>query len=553
MVRIRRGLLLFLSVWIGIAALFCANQSTPALAQNYRFQVNRNISDVYVNRDGSIDLYYSITFTALHGSDRLDVIDIGMPNSRYVLSTAVADIDGASLKDIRKSEYVKPGIEVHLGSRSIAAGRSGTLNLRIRVENMVYQDSDDSSYASIVFSPTWYASEFASGSTHVEYSLVMPEGVKPDEGRYHRTPFTSSGIKDNRVVYTWSNPQAKPYQQYTFGASFPKRYVDSVYEPGTDWGYLIEEFAPCVVVPLIMLISLIFIVRVGRRSARKRRLDYLPPSVSVEGVEVRRGLTAPEAAVLMKLPLDKVLTLISFGLVRKKAMRVVSRKPLRLEKVRTETSDLEPYEVGYLESINKDGSISEKKLRAAIVSLVNGVTKKMKGFNGPLTTDYYLRIVKKAWETIENSSDADLSEELLAETIAWTSMDKQFETRAPEVWGRRRVTLPTWWDDYSGPSTSSPVPAPAPAPDSGGQSGGGPSIQLPSLPGSAFASGIVGGMQDFASGVVGNIESFTAGVTQQTNPPPPPSRSSGGSSSGGGCACACACAGCACACAGGGR
>jgi hypothetical protein len=75
------------------------------------------------------------------------------------------------------------------------------------------------------------------------------------------------------------------------------------------------------------------------------------------------------------------------------------------------------------------------------------------------------------------------------------------------------------------------------------------------LPGAAFASTIVTGMQNTADKVVSSVERFTGGVTQVTNPPPVRASSSGRSGGGGGysCACACACAGCACACAGGGR
>jgi len=97
------------------------------LAQSYRFSLDENISHVYINQDGSVDVEYWLTFTCQPGAHAIDIVDIGMPNGHYVLDSAVADIGGVQLTDIRPSEYVKPGVEVHLGGRSIKPGGQGTL------------------------------------------------------------------------------------------------------------------------------------------------------------------------------------------------------------------------------------------------------------------------------------------------------------------------------------------------------------------------------------------------------------------------------------------
>ena len=63
-------------------------------------------------------------------------------------------------------------------------------------------------------------------------------------------------------------------------------------------------------------------------NAKRRKLEYLPPKISIEGHGIKRGLTAVEAAILMEEPLDKVMTMILFGVVKKNAATVTSKDPL---------------------------------------------------------------------------------------------------------------------------------------------------------------------------------------------------------------------------------
>jgi hypothetical protein len=532
-----------------LALVFFLGLVLPLSATNadYRFTVDRNISRVFVNEDASIDVEYWLTFTCDRGARPIDIIDVGMPSGDYILSSIEADMNGTPLRDIRKSEFLRHGVEVHLGRNSIQPGASGTLHLRARVTDRVFPDSDDDNYASVVFSPTWYDGDFAHGVTVLQFSLFFPPGVQPEEPRYHGEPFTEASVEGDSVVYTWTLPDARPDRQYTFGASFPRQYVDRVASPPL---FDMEELIGLAVCAVFVLVGMLFVggIVLAVRTERRRRLEYLPPSLAVEGVEVRRGLTAPEAAVLMSQPLNKVLTLVSFGLISKNAMRVLGRDPLRVEALKPAPAGLQPYETAFLEAIGADGRLDERRLRALSVDLVQRVNNKMKGFNRGVTIAYYRSIIDKAWEKVKTADEGDLSDELLAETVEWTSLDRDFERKAPEIWVGRTFRRPIWWGNYS------PHHRPAPRGGGGGQITL-PDISMPRLPGSEFANSMVSGLEGMASSVVGNIESFTSGVTKVTNPPPVSSSSSrgGGRSSGGGCACACACAGCACACAGGGR
>ena len=50
-------------------------------------------------------------------------------------------------------------------------------------------------------------------------------------------------------------------------------------------------------------------------------MQYMPPKIAIEGHGIKRGLTAVEAAILMEQPLDKVMTMILFGVVKKECSR----------------------------------------------------------------------------------------------------------------------------------------------------------------------------------------------------------------------------------------
>ena len=55
----------------------------------------------------------------------------------------------------------------------------------------------------------------------------------------------------------------------------------------------------------------------GAINNKKRKLQYLPPKIQIEGHGIKRGLTAVESGILMEEPLDKVMTMILFGVVKK--------------------------------------------------------------------------------------------------------------------------------------------------------------------------------------------------------------------------------------------
>ena len=569
--------------WAAIGALAMlvalAMVVPSAWAQNYKFSLDRNISHVIVNRDGSADIEYWLTYTCAKGAHPIDIVDVGLPNDSYRLDTAEAWFipgdgtgTGTPLDKILESQYVDVGMEVHLDQYTIQPGQQGTLHVKINVEEMVYPDADEA-YASVEFAPTYYDSQNVQGKTHMEIHFYFPPGVTNEETRWHDVEFDEVDLVGDRIVFIYTYPDARGSETHKHGISFPRTYVDTVHKApvvigtggssgggflsGADLG---EMCVPCVFVFIFgggMIMSVI--------QSRKRKMTYLPPALSVEGVGIKRGLTAVEASILLEKPLDKVLTMIMFGLLKKQAIVVVDENPLRLEKVDPlPKRDFRSYETRFLEAIKPDGSLDEDVLQNTIVNLVKSVNKKLKGFSRKETATYYRSIVSRAWDQVQGGDTPEIKSKYFDQGLEWIMMDEKFEDRTERTFSSGPMYMPPWWAHYrpwvprvqTARSGSGPVRT-STSRSSGG--GGGRQVTLPTLPGAAFASTFVSGMERTASGLVGRLERFTSGVTSKTNPVPKSSSSSGSrsssfrSSGGCACACACACAGCACACAGGGR
>lgn len=557
--------------WLKIAfiLILLARAATTAFAQDlpYLFEVNKETVHVYWNEDGAMDLDYTWTFTNLPGSHPIDFVDVGTVNTTFDLSNVRADVGGSPVS-VTWDDYAGngSGFAIVMGSKTIPAGASGTVHVFIPgIENVLYPDQDET-YASASFAPTWFGSEYVSGATDFTMTFHLPPNIKPEEPRWHEAPEgfpaePQTGFDDNgRIAYTWRLPNGDASRYYNFGASFPRAYVpaESIYTPPPK--PLISEDA----IFLFLFFGCFGFIFVGVPiltvlANKRRRLQYLPPKISIEGHGIKRGLTAVEAAILMEQPLDKVLTMILFGVVKKEAASVKTRAPLELDVASPAPEGLHQYETDFLQAFTKPaGRLRQDELRGAVIKLVKSASEKMKGFSRRETVSYYKSIMEKAWAQVEAAETPEVKSQKFDEALEWTMLDKDYDGRTRRAF-QGPIIVPTWWGRYDPtprPASSFPTAGSAPSGFGRPAAGSGSSGGSVSLPGADFAATIVTGVQGFASGVVGNINEFTGGITNATNPPPPPSTNSGSGRSGGGgrsCACACACAGCACACAGGGR
>jgi hypothetical protein len=546
---------------IFLALLLAFSLTINVSAQDYYFSLDKEVVNVYWNSDGTMSLDYLLTFTTQPGGHTIEFVDVGMPNGNFDFNSITADINGNPLSISGDFQGTGgDGFAVEMGPYAIPPGQTGTVHVFVgRVSSVLYTDDDDENYASAVFAPLYFQSDVVTGNTDITVTYHLPPGVQPEEPKWHSAPsgFPSepqTGFdSEDRITYTWQNANANGETQYMFGASFPKSYVPA----GSIVTVQVPSFSisPDTIFVFLCLCFFGFmslgIPIIAAIAGNRRKLQYLPPRISIEGHGIKRGLTAVEAAIMMGEPLDKVMTMILFGTIKKNAARVVTREPLKVDVTSPLPDGLHEYELNFLKAFKEDDSKTRRNLlQEMTVKLVRSVSEKMKGFSRRETMDYYKNIMEKAWSQVEAADTPEVKSQKFDETLEWTMLDKNYDDRTRRVF-TGPVIVPTWWGRYD-PSYTRPASASSGRPST--------SVSMPSaprLPGSDFASSVVVGVQTFSQKVIGNVTDFTSRVTNVTNPPPPPPKSSSGGRSGGGggrsCACACACAGCACACAGGGR
>ncbi len=99
--------------------------------------------------------------------------------------------------------------------------------------------------------------------------------------------------------------------------------------------------------------------------------------MSVAGKGIKRGLTAVEAGILLAEPLDKVLTMILFGLLKKQAVEVVSKDPMQIKPTETLPEGLYEYEEDFIKAFTKSRRNEQRTaLQNLSVKLVKSVEEK---------------------------------------------------------------------------------------------------------------------------------------------------------------------------------
>ncbi|MGC9397321.1 MAG: hypothetical protein ACP5J4_20955 [Anaerolineae bacterium] len=547
-----------------LLTLFAGEQ---AYAQNYSFAVPELLMQVFVQPDSSVRIIYDITFEN-YGS-AIDIVDIGTPHSGYNISNMSASIDGVALTDIRKSEYVSPGVEVHLDGNAIPSGGRGTLHFEMTMPEMIFTDTTNEENASLQITPTWFDDDLVRGTGTIEIRVTMLEGVQLDEVLYQDVEFSDKGTENSRVVAVWRFENVPATKEYRVGVSFPQRGLTNVTKV-TTWDLFMRwlgQFAGVIggivggCLPLALPIFIFWaIIRAVKKASKP---NYLPPIAQVEGGGIKRGLTAPEAGVILEMPLNKVLALVVFGLLEKGLVKRADEtgsltEALTLEIADAYRTDLEDagarakyrrsvaqqqgtvihnYEDAFLDLIqeNPDKPVKELKVVKPMQDLVKIAAAKMQGFDLSDTQDYYRRVIDRAMEQASALGDIEQREQYLDKYAPWVMLDKDY---------RRVMTVGTYnywplWARRTRPVAAAGASTAKAASASSGR------------PAPKFG--------DVASSFAGWAETTMGGMaaaimpTSLQKPTPVTRSSSSGGSFRSSCACACAGCACACACAGGGR
>lgn len=590
---------------------------TSALCQNYSFSVPELKMQVFVQPDSSIRLIYDITFTNSKGAQPIDIVDIGTPHNKYSIDNMSASVDGSPLNIIRPSQYVKPGVEIHLKEKSIAPGNKGVFHFEFTMPNMVYQDTTRKDYASFMITPTWFGKDFVIGKTDIWIAITMLPDVKPEEMLYQKTPFTEKVIYKNCSTAIW-HFQDLLTGPHIVGISFPQRGMSKVIHI-SQFGLLVKwlkdnpDIRVGAGIIFIVLFSFLFFRFTGKTGCSvfailsagliylfvvnpatqilafpalvilfilnetllrsRHKIHYLPAIAQLECGIIKRGLTAPEAAVLLEMPLNKVLTLVFFGLLKKGVLNQIQNSPLavaidksfisesplnknevRLKAVTEKGIVLHKYEEPFLDVLEKKPGkpISDIDFSLPMKELIEYAVARIKGFDLKATREYYRKIIDKALNQTKAIGDIEMREKLIDRDLEWILLNDDY----PIVLGHPKYHYrPTWTRPYTigyGVATTKNAPIPTywgktTFEDVSASFAGWTENTMSNLassisPGSLNIKSSQGGIIN-----LGGFDKVTSNIFEALAE----SSSHGGGGGGGGCACAgCACA---CACAGGGR
>jgi hypothetical protein len=503
----------------------------PILGSSVAYRVDKVWVQIYVNEDGSINLIYNITVTYISGVPE-GIITIGMPKRDFKIHH-IRDAEGRSLSYQIISYRSFYGVDVAL-NKPIILNEPYTIIAYVFVPEMVYDDAKNPGNVGLKFYPsTFDDAEGLIGSVRVK--IILPEWVKEDEVKCAERKFNSVCKEGNLIAVYWEEENWPPSEEFWVGVSFPKKYVSM----GSDaWYYILVGVS---VAAFIVAVSIILVMAL-------RKVKYESPRIFIEALGPARGLTAVEAAVILDLKPIRVLTMILFSLLLKRAVTVVSTEPIlrlkKMEEAGSEEVNLRYYEISFLRAIRPDGSLDEQMLARTYLELKDTVNLKIRGFSRIDTINYYRSIVDRAWQQVTQANTPELKCDALEENIEWLLADERFEENLKIAFPPDIIIYPRpgWWWYWGWPRNQPPTQSDR------------REVKPTPIPGQEFTNNIVLAIQKAANNIVLNVQGFANRLIpiQRVQVPQRPLRYPNCVCACASCACACACVSCACACAHGG-
>ena len=534
---------------ITLTLLFALAFIGTAAAQERAYHIDHEWVKIWINQDGTIDLFYDMSLT-LDSGPNINYVLIGQPQGDFTVGEAF-DQYGHSLSKSDASSGGDYKVQVNL-YEPLRAGQTVRFNLTTNVAHMIWEDTQNPGNAGMKFIPTWW--EQAS-VYDLRILVVLPTGVNTDVARYlEGVPWNNTSVEDGRLGVYWEKQNLSPNEQYPVGVSFPAEYMQNYEKQPTGVIAFFQNYG------LILFAAVFGVAVIGVVIYAARKKSYLSPQVSMETLGIRRGLTAVEASYLLDMKPTQIVTEILYSILQKRAVWVESTNPalkLRImplfkNKTGTAENPLRYYEIDFLHALkDAEGTLDEEKLAHAVMFLRDTVEQKLRGYSRRDTVNYYRKIVTKASSQVEQAGTVELASKAYDEQLLWLMLDPNYRSRTETTFRDRTFDpSPLWFWYWYGYHHYNPHPAYKPNVDAPTQA-----AKPPTIPGAEFANNIATAVEKTSSNIVVNIEKFANAIipVQTQKASHTPARHDAGCVCAcAACACACACVSCACACAGGG-
>jgi hypothetical protein len=513
-------------------------------AQSRSYHFNQEWVEIWIDQDGSIDLFYNMSIT-LDSGDNINFIKIGQPLGDFTIGNAT-DQYGDLLSTSDASSGSDYEVQVNLAS-PLTTGQTIWFTVTTNVAGMIYEDNQTN--VGMLFKPTWWSEATV---TDLRVSIVLPAGVAQNQIATTSVYWDNVLPEDDRLTVFWERTALVPNQQYEFGVSFPKEYVSNYVQKATGLVAFFRDYGSGVALFSVFIVFVAVAVFV-------RKKGYKIPKISMETLGLRRGLTAVEASYLLGMKPPMIVTEMLYSMLQKRAVWVESAKPsvkLRImeqfkDKKGPNETPLRYYEIDFLDAVKENGMLDEEKLAGTVMYLRDAVEEKMRGYNREGTVAYYRDIAAKAWTQVEQAGTPELASNAYDEQLLWLFLDPNYKARTETAF-RDRIFQPNpmWFWYWYGYQQYYPHPTYQPNIGNPAQSG-----KPPTIPGADFANNIASAVENTSNSIVVNLEKFAKSIL-----PFSPGKASNEPAHANAdcvcacaaCACACACVSCACACAGGG-
>jgi len=532
---------------ITFALIFALMAISTVNAQERAYHIDHEWAKIWINQDGTIDLFYDMILILDSGPDITYVL-IGQPQRDFTVGEAV-DQYGHSLSTSDGSSGSDYKVRVNL-YEPLRAGQTVRFNLTTNVARMVWKDTQNEGNVGMQFTPTWW--EQAS-VYNLRVLVVLPTGVTRDMVKTTEVLWDNTVVEDGRLGVYWEAQNLSPDERYPVGVSFPSEYVENYETQPTGVTAFLQDYGLILVASVFGIIIIVAVIYAARKKS------YLSPLVSMETLGIKRGLTAVEASYLLEMKPTQIVTEILYSLLQKRAIWVeVANPALKLRvmpafknKKGTDENPLRYYEIDFLHALKDDGTLDEERLARTVTFIRDAVEQKLRGHSRSDTVDYYRKIVTKAWSQVEQAGTVDLASKAYDEQLLWLMLDPNYRSRTETTFRDREFDpSPLWFWYWYGYHHYSPHPTYKPNIDAPAEA-----AKPPTIPGAEFANNIATAVEKTSSNIVTDIEKFANAIipmqTQKASHTPA-RRDAGCVCACAACACACACVSCACACAGGG-
>ena len=167
-----------------------------AAAADYSFKVPSAQTYVLLEPDGSMTVNVEYSFENL--GQKLDYIDIGLPNNNYTLGEIQVWVNGMENSEVKvtKADYsqsgLRYGITLEMRGASIPSGGSGTVEVTIpNLRKNMFEASSETygeeevEFVGFEFSPNYFGKKYVSGTTDYSFTIAFPAGVSGGRVYYY--------------------------------------------------------------------------------------------------------------------------------------------------------------------------------------------------------------------------------------------------------------------------------------------------------------------------------------------------------------------------------